>query len=237
MKYFNNFKRVQFDIKGDGNTQLMTDFFTRTKINPKIFDNVLYYSYYDIRNGERPDIVSQKIYGTPNYHWTFGLVNPWLIDIRKDWPMSNYELNEYIDNKYANSKCAMISDTVLATTFHIGEEIQGLASNAKGIVLSKDVNLGYMQIKVNSGNFQNGELIYGLTTSEYMTVTAFREFKYAPHHYELTSGEVVDRFTLGAQEITNYDYELNRNDNNIRIKFIKPEYIRQVVNLFEKMVK
>lgn len=236
MKYFYNFKKIEFDVYGNGQTQTLTDFFRRSKIKPQLFDNVLYYTFYDIKNGERPDVVSQKLYRTPAYHWTFGLVNPWLIDVRTDWPMSTYELQTYIDEKYTNH-CFMINDIAIASMFEIGEEIQGLVSNAKATIIAKDVNLGYIKIKINSGTFQNNELVYGLTTGDYIAIDSIREFRNAPHHYELVDGSACDRFTVGAQPITNAEYELKINEGNVRIRVIRPEYIQQIASLFTQLVK
>ena len=38
-------------------------------------DEISAYRYFEISNGERPDIVSQRLYNTPNYHWTFFILN------------------------------------------------------------------------------------------------------------------------------------------------------------------
>ena len=234
MRYFRNFKQVEFDIAGTGETQTITDFFRKARINPVILDNIVYYTYYNIKNGERPDVVSYKLYNSVNYHWTFSLLNPWLVDVRKDWPMSNTELEDYVNEKYKYD-AIMISSYELANKFKIGETVQGLASGALAVVLSKDVNLGYVRVQKTSGTFLNGELLYGKTSGDYMTIDSYRSFVNAPHHFT-TANEIVDRYTIGAQPVTNYEYEITTNDNNTRIKVIRPEYIQQIGTLFTKLV-
>jgi hypothetical protein len=38
-------------------------------------DDAAFYTYYDIQNGDRPDQVSQKLYGRSDLHWTFAIMN------------------------------------------------------------------------------------------------------------------------------------------------------------------
>lgn len=59
------------------------------------------YLYYDILQGERPDIVSQKLYGTPDYYWIFFLLNDQLRNGIGSWLMTDVEIEKYIENEYS----------------------------------------------------------------------------------------------------------------------------------------
>jgi len=231
MQYFKNFSTIEYDVYGDGKTRQITDVFRKIKIDPQFLDDITFYTYYNIKNGERPDNVSYKLYGKIDYHWTFNLLNPWLLDIRKDWPMNNLELEDYVFEKYSYS-VLMISDRALATKYSVGEIVQGLASDAQGRIIKKDPNLGYLVIsKTNSKSFSDGELILGKTTGDYLPTQGERKQYNAPHHYEV-GGNVVDRFVVGALPITNYEYEIEKNESNTRIKVIRPELIQAVAEKF-----
>ena len=61
--------------------------------------------HYNIKDGERPDIVSQRLYSSTNYYWTFFLINDSLHDGLGSWPMSMQDLNQYIDYLLENNLC------------------------------------------------------------------------------------------------------------------------------------
>lgn len=236
MKYFSNFSTVEYDMFGDGKTRQIADIFRKIRINSTYLDDITFYTYYDIPNGERPDTASYKLYGKIDFHWTFPLLNPWLLDMRQDWPMSNIEMDHYIEEKYPNT-ALIINDLTLASKFVIGETIQGLVSGAIGTIISKNVNLQQMIISVSSGDFSNGELIYGQTSNDYISIVSVRLHTNAIHHYELANGTVVDRFAVGAQPITNTEYEIAENDSRTRIKIIRPELIKIVTKRFIDIIK
>ena len=55
----------------------------------------------ELRDGARPDQVSQAVYGDPNYDWVILLTNK-IIDLKNDWPLSSAEFEIYIHKKYKN---------------------------------------------------------------------------------------------------------------------------------------
>ncbi len=232
MKYFRNFSTIDYDMLGDGKTRQITDVFRKARIDPRFLDDITFYTYYTIRNGERPDTVSYKLYGRIDYHWTFGLLNPTLLEIRNDWPMNTIELQDYVYEKYPKD-VIMISDRNLSNNYRIGEVVQGLASNARGTILSKDPNLGYIVIdKTNSNTFISGELALGQTSNNFLTIQGERKQYNAPHHYSLGDGTIVDRFKVGAQQVTNYEHEIEENEKHTRIKVIRPELVQVVAEKF-----
>lgn len=232
MEYFKHFSTVSYDMYGDGKTRDIADIFRKVRIDSQVLDDITFYRYYIITNGERPDIVSYKLYKSTEYHWTFSLLNPWMLDIKTDWPMSIEELNDYAARKYPYV-VLNFSDLTLASKYQVGETLQGLASGARGIVISKNVNLGEVVIrKTNALNYSNGELVLGQTSGDFLTLTNEVAQVNATHHYELGDGTPVDRFTVGKQSITNFEYEFAKNEEHTRIKVIRPELIGLVANSF-----
>ena len=51
--------------------------------------------------GERPDHVSEKIYGNVKYTWLIFLINN-ITDPIYDWPLATREFGAYIKNKYGS---------------------------------------------------------------------------------------------------------------------------------------
>ena len=53
----------------------VVDIFRHVDVNDILADEISSYQYYEVLDGERPDNVSQKLYGTTDYYWTFFILN------------------------------------------------------------------------------------------------------------------------------------------------------------------
>ena len=100
MTYFAQFPKLQYDIKGDGNVNVIPDIFRRIKLKNKIRDNLVILDKYDLTDGEKPEDVAFKIYGSVDYYWVVLLVNN-VVDRYYDWPMGFQEFENYVNDKYA----------------------------------------------------------------------------------------------------------------------------------------
>jgi hypothetical protein len=96
--YFKNFKTVNYDIDGEGNNILLTDFTPCVTI--KNADEYTNYLFYNIKDGERPDVVSSTVYGTPKYHWTIYVINNHLRNGSVNWPYSYSAFTSMIEHEY-----------------------------------------------------------------------------------------------------------------------------------------
>jgi hypothetical protein len=99
--YFAYFPKGTYDLAGDGNTKLVTDLMRRIKIRSKVQSISALYDLYDVKEGETPEIVALKHFGSPMYHWVILLTNN-VTDRYYDWPLSTYELEQYLTDKYEN---------------------------------------------------------------------------------------------------------------------------------------
>lgn len=59
----------------------------------------------------------------------------------------------------------------------------------------------------------------------------------AAHHYELDDGTVVPESAAGASPISNRTYEFRINDKKRTIKLLKPEYLSDIVEEFEHVLR
>ena len=73
--------------------------FRRVKLLDWLQDKVTLFDKYQIEEGERPDIVAEKLYGSADYDWVV-LLTAGIINIRDQWPLSNRDLYVYAENKY-----------------------------------------------------------------------------------------------------------------------------------------
>jgi len=99
--YFSYFPKGLYDLKGDGNEKLVTNLMKRVKVRSKVLDQASLYDLYDIPEGETPEITSLKHFGSTYYHWVILLTNN-ITDRYYGWPLTNYEFEQYINDKYDN---------------------------------------------------------------------------------------------------------------------------------------
>ena len=73
--------------------------FRRVKIQDWIQDNVVFFEKYAIKDGERPDTLAEEMYGSADRDWIIILTSG-ITNIKDEWPLSNYDLYLYVENKY-----------------------------------------------------------------------------------------------------------------------------------------
>ena len=81
--FFTHFPNVnyafgdEFNVKGGANLTLskFQDITAYIDLIDEVKQNAPFYSEYYVLENDRPDQVSQAIYGTPDYHWTFFIMN------------------------------------------------------------------------------------------------------------------------------------------------------------------
>ena len=101
MSYFDMFPNIYYSAKGDGKFTIMKDLLARVKLIANVKDNILGFDYYDVKDGETPEMIAHKYYGDVNLHWTILVVND-VIDYYEDWPMSTQRFEEFVKDKYDN---------------------------------------------------------------------------------------------------------------------------------------
>jgi hypothetical protein len=78
---------------------ILTDITRNIRFRRDVLANITVYDYYDIVDGETPEIVAEKIYGNAQYHWILMLVNE-RYDYLGEWPLTQPNLDQYIIDKY-----------------------------------------------------------------------------------------------------------------------------------------
>ena len=81
--------------------------FKRAKIRDDFFSTATVFDLYSIIGDDRPDNVAQKLYGDSDLDWVVLLSNN-IINVRDEWPMSQYDLERYLDNKYSQEQLSEI---------------------------------------------------------------------------------------------------------------------------------
>ncbi len=99
--YFDSFPKIFYDSVGQGNPKVVTNLLRRVAIRAKVKTNTMLYDTYDVKSGETPEIIADKLYKDPELHWIVMLVNN-ITDRYHQWPMKEQQFNTYLNEKYDN---------------------------------------------------------------------------------------------------------------------------------------
>lgn len=232
MAYFRNFPKIKYDFNRDGVINNVIDIFRQVRPLQNFVDEFSSYQYINIPDGQRPDILSQKLYDTPDFYWTFFIINDFLHDGIGVWPMSMEDLNEYIAKEYEGYALETRPDVVrntdgqitefkdsLAGRFTVGETITGSTSGAQGTLMRKDIYLNQLIVQnvtgayLGAGDNNTLENVSGNRLDEFGNITidtvkCFKAWKLAdaPHHWYAPGDSRDDKITNPDQS-TSYGIE------------------------------
>ena len=73
--------------------------FRRNKLRDDLSGVFTLFNKYEIPEGSRPELVAEEFYGKADLDWVV-LLTAGIINVRDEWPLSNYHLYKYADEKY-----------------------------------------------------------------------------------------------------------------------------------------
>ena len=204
MSFFRQFPKIQYDFQDNGIDTRIIDIFRFVKADDRYLDDLSTYAFYQIQNGDRPDIVSNLLYGTPDYYWTFFVINEQLKTGLSGWPMSTEQFEDYMTTEYdgivIETYPVIIRDgdgrieehrNSFAERFQLNETVTGILSGATGIVKAIDVQKSQLILRDVDGVFQETELVRDNTTLKEVTSYRVWDYRDAPHHYEDDDGNTI----------------------------------------------
>jgi len=99
--YFANFPIIPYDSVGNGNFKLVTNLLKRVAVRSKVKSNILFFDTYDVKEGETPELIADKLYNDPELHWVILMMNN-VTDRYHQWPKNTNQFIAYISDKYSN---------------------------------------------------------------------------------------------------------------------------------------
>jgi hypothetical protein len=102
---FGDYPKISYTLDDGDSEQVVVDIFKRVILSKEFQENISYFETYEVLQGETPEDVSYRFYGTPSLHWLILMVNN-VIDPRFNWPLSE-------DALYKNTVAKYSSDTAV----------------------------------------------------------------------------------------------------------------------------
>ena len=102
-EFFVHYPQISYDISGTKPAKVKTviNLMERAKIKNVVLDDIIRYFPYSIKENQRPDHVSDEVYGDVKYTWLIFLIND-ITDPIYDWPLGTREFGAYVKNKYGS---------------------------------------------------------------------------------------------------------------------------------------
>lgn len=242
--YFANFPKIvyDFDLEKGTDYRFVTDITRNVRFRKQILENISLWDYYEVQEGETPEIISEKVYGTPYYHWVIMLANQ-RYDYVNDFPLSRAEFEAELKRKYGENRIYHVNhykeNGLMANGINVLKlresplDKGGIGEITPGKIL-QSVDNGYLGhvIQINVPN--NGTYVTvaaSLRTGKYYdneTLTVLGESTFV----EVDHIEVPENYIM----VSNHDHENNINESKRRIKIIAPEFVAQVMKEFSDLI-
>ena len=114
--------------RSEGDYSLVKNLFKRAKLREDIYQDLAFFTKYDVSGDDRPDNVADLIYGDPTLDWVVLLSNN-IVNVQSEWPLSQGDFNRYITDKYD-------SEEILYSGIHHYESREVKASDGTIIIPS-----------------------------------------------------------------------------------------------------
>jgi len=259
--YFRKFPKMLYDLTnpltttyetgGKANIIVAKDIIRRVALKSKFRENAFAYDSYDIKDGDRPDIVAEKFFGDSKLAWIILVTNE-IHDIYEDWCLSERELKKVIERKYGGPGPWIVYGT---DTHYAGyrsyyypvyldmnaaiarDKVEGGAGGKHDHTFTEYPNVTFYMPNA----FSNHALTSAPTSGDFKLYTSNSSAD-GIHHYEKnqTSGDtkikVIVNNEVGATAITNKQYEEERNETKRQIKILRRELVQDFIEEFESLV-
>jgi len=244
--YFEKFPNTFYNFGNETTPTVFQNIQKYSELIDTYRDNIGVYVEYEIRDGDRPDTVSQLLYGRPDYEWTFFLMNERLREA--GWPLSVQSVYERAVNDYFPNYTARLNITTAdssaeyADIYPVGQSV--LVSGVEGIVVRKDLQVGEITIQSSSSLIGGVTLSYSAEDQDTdrpltvnTSVTMVYEYE-GYHHYVDGNGDYTDRYFDASVKVpvTNLEHLIDENEESKRIRVIKKDLIRDVVGKYKQII-
>ena len=251
MSYFSNFPNIYYDfnIAGDNQVKIIRDISMNVRFKHELLNSVTLFDEYDIRDGETPDIISERVYGTPEYNWIIMLFND-RFNYSEDFPLSTFQLEQKVIDDYgANNRDAVhhyvnqagyIMTSVdryvdphttqkkvwcslnFESNVVVATEADGFSLINDGVSLLEVTGLGLPSSIVKVVEFVDDTTLIIDTPATQLL------------NSELTFTYIIDPM-LTVTPVTNYDYELELNERKRRIRLMHPSQLAPLLVQMETL--
>jgi hypothetical protein len=220
MKYFSNFPSISYSLDdNDLEFKLIKNPLTRVRFVREILQNVKIFYEYDFSDSDSPEIIAHKLYEDPNRYWMVMFSND-LIDPYYDVPLKDADLDSLLVHKYGSVANAQ-------SQIHHYERRTNIVTNKDGNISENEY---VTELQQYSYDFDTGLVI------ENTLPTISNPVSISSESTEVANDGVIITKTVKDYAISNYDYELNLNEDKRKIKLVRSELVSEIETQFKSLL-
>ena len=214
-KYFNFFPQTTYyKNKDSSSVDVITNITTRYNFNDGLKQNAATYYKYKIKDGDTPEILAFKFYGSSEKHWIILAMNN-IIDPIYEWPLPQRTIGKFIEAKY--------SSPLYANTANTG--VTGLEWATNNIQAYYKIET---RTNTSTGLYREDKI--RLDANTYANVVT------SDTSYTLSDNTPL-RIVVSKETETYYYHEIELNENKREIAILKPEFLVNIEEEFRAVMR
>ena len=171
---------------------VVKNLFKRGKLREDIYQNIAFFTKYEIIGNDRPDNVAAEVYGDSDLDWVV-LISNNIVNVQSEWPLLQNDFDRFMLDKYGTYE--KMNDSHHYETKEVKNTV-GAVIVPEGLQVPSDYSVTYYDW------YQSGEV----TRSDITT------------------------------EVTNYDYEIKKEDAKRNIYLLKNSYLHIIIDDLQEMM-
>ena len=205
LSYFSELPIIEYSLDKTTNKKAR-DILHRLFFDQKFLDRSDYVRKYEVQDGDRPEIIANKLYGRPDLYSIIMLLNDFDTTMLSGLPPMSSIYNQYLDEKYNDDVYYLIplGTSVIASGsgysggyvfpllgygFGIGERVFGSDGNfqnygVRAYVKEWNPKLSALKLDILSGSFVAGMTLVNEDGSVNYKIAHKKSGKQALHHFE-----------------------------------------------------
>ena len=217
MAYFNNLPNILYqsplpDKASTGDMIEIKNIFRGSKLFDYLKDNVSLFNKYVLEDGDRPDTVAEQIYGSSRYDYVV-ILTAGITNITNEWPLQDYQMYDLALSKYG-------SETKMNEIHHYEtREIK----DSKGRQILPPNLIVDESFKIDGSSLRFGNNKFMLISGE-----AHKQLD-DKNEYTISDGIAVP--------VTNYQFEIRKNEERRNIDLLRPSYLQNFINDLKDVVR
>jgi len=261
--YFEPFNKIVYDFNsGVGGTNQLTlikDITKNIRFKKNFIESLTIFEPYRIQDGDTPEIIAERVYGSPEYNWIIMLFSQ-RYDHVEDFPLSGDKLDNMIVRKYGTrandihhyenlnggningSQILTIANPFLDeinnyfySKLSVGNvisrniRVDGILTEYNGWIESIDSVNEKIYVNISNGSFKIDDIVN--IYDNYDDVNGDYQ------HVLVGSASILDvSYPEGIYTVTNAMYEYNINEEKRNINIIPKQYLDQIMNEFSELM-
>ena len=211
MSYFKHFPDIFYQSPletkiSSGDLVQIKNIFRRTKLKDYLQGSVSVFNKYVIEDGERPDTISELLYGSPQYDFVV-VLTAGITNINHQWPVQDFQIYNVALAKYGSE--TKMNEIHHYETFEI-KDSKGRQILPPNLIVDKDFKMDGSALRFPTNRFT-------------LISEAGNNQLDDKNEYTVATDNI-------ARPVTNYEFEVNENEKLRKIDVLRQGYLTTFVN-------